>query len=89
MAASPATDYFDSVSKSDMMRVVLALATEVYAMRDRQKLLEGILAENGTDLARLDEPVESAAYDKDRLAERDAFIARLFAAMADPNSGNR
>lgn len=89
MAASPARDYFDSVSKSDMMRVVLALATEVYAMRDRQKLLENILAENGADLARLDEPVESAAYDQDRLAERDAFVARLFAAMAAPDSGNR
>ena len=56
MSASPEIDYFEAVSKSDMMRVVLALATEVYAMRDRQKLLEDILVKNGADLSRLDEP---------------------------------
>ena len=36
MSVSPEIDYFEAVSKSDMMRVVLALATEIYAMRDRQ-----------------------------------------------------
>ena len=84
MSASPEIDYFEAVSKSDMMRVVLALATEVYAMRDRQKLLEDILVKNGADLSRLDEPVEAATYDKYRLAERDEFVARVFAAMASP-----
>ena len=64
--------------------MVLALATEIYAMRDRQKLLEDILAKNGADLSRLDEPVEAATYDKYRLAERDEFVARVFAAMASP-----
>ena len=84
MSVSPEIDYFETVSKSDMMRVVLALATEVYAMRDRQKLLEDILAKNGADLSRLDEPVEAATYDEYRLAERDEFVARVFAAMASP-----
>ena len=77
-------DYFSNVSKSDMMRVVLALATEVYAMRDRQAVLEDILSDCDIDLARLDEQVDAAVYDKDRLAERDAFVARLFGAMAGP-----
>ena len=80
MSVSPEIDYFEAVSKSDMMRVVLALATEVYAMRDRQKLLEDILVKNGADLSRLDEPVEAATYDEYRLAERDEFVARVFAA---------
>ena len=71
MSVSPEIDYFEAVSKSDMMRVVLALATEVYAMRDRQKLLEDILTKNGADLSRLDEPVEAATYDEYRLAARD------------------
>lgn len=84
MSVSPEIDYFEAVSKSDMMRVVLALATEVYAMRDRQKLLEDILAKNGADLSRLDEPVEAATYDEYRLTERDEFVARVFAAMASP-----
>jgi hypothetical protein len=77
-------DYFSNVSKSDMMRVVLALATEVYAMRDRQIVLEDILSGCDIDLARLDEQVEAAVYDVNRLAERDAFVARVFAAMAEP-----
>jgi hypothetical protein len=77
-------DYFSNVSKSDMMRVVLALATEVYAMRDRQIVLEDILSGCDIDLARLDEQVEAAVYDENRLAERDAFVARVFAAMAEP-----
>jgi hypothetical protein len=77
-------DYFSNVSKSDMMRVVLALATEVYAMRDRQNVLEEILSGCDIDLARLDEQVEAAVYDVNRLAERDAFVARVFAAMAGP-----
>lgn len=77
-------DYFSNVSKSDMMRVVLALATEVYAMRDRQNVLEEILSGCDIDLARLDEQVEAAVYDENRLAERNAFVARVFAAMAGP-----
>ena len=77
-------DYFSNVSKSDMMRIVLALATEVYAMRDRQTVLEDILSACDIDLARLDEQVEAAVYDENRLAERDAFVARVFAAMAGP-----
>ena len=77
-------DYFTDVSKSDMMRVVLALATEVFEMRDRMRVLEGVLADGGTDLSSLDERVVPAAYDPQRLAERDAFVARVFAAMKTP-----
>ena len=77
-------DYFADVSKSDMMRVILALATEVYSMRDRQDVLERILSDCQIDLSPLDEEVEAAAYDPKRLAERDAFVARVFAAMARP-----
>ena len=77
-------DYLADVSKSDLMRVVVALATEVYEMRDRQRALEAILAGNGTDLAALDAPADPAAFDPDRLAERDAFIARVFQALKQP-----
>ncbi len=77
-------DYFSNVSKSDIMRVVLALATEVYAMRDRQAVLEDILLGCDIDLARLDEQVVAGVDDEDRLAERDAVVARVFAAMAGP-----
>jgi len=90
MATTPqlkAGDYFASVSKTDMMRVLFALATEVYALRDRQRALESIIKANDTDLTALDEPVESAAYDSERLNERDAFVGRVFAAMSKPSAG--
>ncbi len=77
-------DYFADVSKSDIMRVILALATEMYEMRDRQNVLETILADCEIDLDRLDEKVEAAVYDPERLAEGDAFVARVFAAMTTP-----
>ena len=83
------SDYFSDVAKTDMMRVIVALATEVYAMRDRQKTLENILIEGGTDLALLDEKIEAAAFDKARLTERDAFLSSVLAAMASPAMPDR
>ncbi len=77
-------DYLADVSKTDLMRVVVALATEVFEMRDRQRALEAILGENGTDLSLLDAVVEPAAFDPDRLAERDGFVARVFEAFRQP-----
>lgn len=78
------TDYLADVSKTDLMRVVVALATEVFEIRDRQRALEAILDENGTDLSALDAAVEPAAFDPDRLAQRDGFVARVFEALRQP-----
>ena len=77
-------DYIPDVSKTDLMRVVVALATEVFEIRDRQRALEAILKENGADLSELDAAIEPAAFDPDRLAERDGFIARVFEALRQP-----
>ena len=78
------TDYFADVSKTDLMRVVVALATEVFEIRDRQRALEAILEGADTDLSALDAPVEPAAFDPDRLAERDLFVRRVFDALRQP-----
>jgi hypothetical protein len=48
-------------------------------------VLETILSDSEIDLGRLDEKVEAAVYDQERLTERDAFVARVFAAMTNPN----
>lgn len=76
------TDYLADVSKTDLMRVVVALATEVFELRDRQRALEAILEANGADLSVLDAAVGPAAFDPGRLAERDGFVARVFEALA-------
>lgn len=81
------TDYFADVAQTDLMRVVVALATEVYELRDRQRLTESLLTEQGLKLDGLDAKAEPAVYEEDRLRERDAFVARVFAAMKDPVGG--
>jgi len=79
-------DYIEDVSKSDLLRVIVALSTEVYALADRQRATEAILAANKIDLASLDSPIEPAVYDDVRLAERDAFVARVFGSLTDAQS---
>lgn len=77
------TDYFADVSKSDMMRVVVAMAGELYALGDRVAGLEAILRAHDIPTDALDAPAEPAALDPARTAERDAFVQRLFGAMVD------
>lgn len=79
------TDYFADVSKTDLMRVVVALSGELFSLQDRLTVLEGVLAGQGIDLAALDAPAEAAADDAQRKAARDAFVARVFAALAAPD----
>ena len=68
-------DYFEAVSKSDMMRVVLARTG--FMQCGIGKNFGGYSGKTGADLSRLDEPVEAATYDEYRLAERDEFVARV------------
>jgi hypothetical protein len=75
------TDYFADVSKTDLMRVLVALATEVYETRDRLSALESILSESDMDLSALDAPTEPAAYDEQKKNIRDTFIANVFSSM--------
>ncbi len=76
------TDYFADVSKTELMRVLVALATEVYETRDRLSALESVLSENGIELAALDAPTEPAAYDERKKEIRDTFIANVFSSMS-------
>ena len=75
-------DYFSALSKADLMRVVLALAGEVYVLADRQRMLEAELAGQGLNVAALDAPAEAAAYDEAAKARRDAFVNRVLAAIS-------
>lgn len=80
----PSTDYFAALPATDLMRVVVALATEVYALTDRMRALEAVLARSGVDLRALDAPTQPAAFDLARRSERDAFVQRVFAALEQP-----
>ncbi len=86
MSVAPSADYFAALSSTDLMRVVIALSTEVYALTDRLRALESALSRHGVDLRALDAPMSPAAFDAARRAERDAFVQRVFAALEQPDT---
>jgi len=78
----PEQTFFPDPALDRALGVVMALATEVYVLRDRLFALERQLAQNGTlDRARLaaaPSPEETASTQ----ADRDAFVAHLMAPVA-------
>ncbi|MGE0314296.1 MAG: hypothetical protein AB7P21_22000 [Lautropia sp.] len=73
--------FFPDPALDRAMGVVMALATEVYVMRDRQAALERLLARRGAlDPSELDaEP--TAAEARESQADRDAFVAHLMSSV--------
>lgn len=75
--AQPEQTFFADPALDRAFGVVLALATEVYVLRDRIAALEAQLAARGlldrTALEAEPSPAELAA----RAADRDAFVAHL------------
>jgi hypothetical protein len=73
----PEQTYFADPALDRVFGVVMALATEVYVLRDRLAAIEAQLAARGSlDRAELEAeptPEEQAA----RAADRDAFVAHL------------
>ena len=73
--------FFPDPSVDRAMGILMALATEVYVLRDRQLALERMLAAKGiVDLAQLDAepaPAEAAAM----AADREAFVAHLMSSV--------
>ena len=77
----PEQTFFADPSLDRAMGVLMALATEVYVMRDRQCALERLLATRGVlDAAELD--AEPAAAEAAALAaDREAFVAHLMSSV--------
>jgi hypothetical protein len=74
--------FFPDPQVDRLLGVVLELAGEVYALRDRMRTLEQVLAQNGVLTAEdVRDFVPSAEERAARLADRDTLIARLLAPM--------
>ena len=78
----PDLTFFADKAVDRVLGVVMELAGEVYVLRDRLRTIEQLLDQQGC-VTRADletfEPSEAARAE--RLAERDAFIARILAPM--------
>ena len=69
--------FFEDEALDRAFGVVMALATEVYVLRDRVQALEDMLIRNGTiEAGALDAEPDAAALAA-RGADRDAFVAHL------------
>ena len=77
----PEQTFFPEPAVDRAVGIIMALATEVYVMRDRQFALERELAQRGVlDLARLNaEPTPSDAAAM--AADREAFVAHLLSSV--------
>jgi hypothetical protein len=74
--------FFPDPQVDRLLGVMLELAGEVYALRDRMQTLEQLLEQNGVFTADdVRDFVPSAEERAARLADRDALIARLLAPM--------
>lgn len=75
----PEQTFFPDPALDRALGIVMALATEVYVLRDRLRAMERQLVERGTlDAARL-AAAPTAEEDEAAQADRDAFVAHLLA----------
>ena len=69
--------FFEDEALDRAFGVVMALATEVYVLRDRVQALERLLTESGVIGERALDGEPSLAERAERAADRDAFVAHL------------
>lgn len=68
-----------------LLSLVLSLAAEVWTTRDRLRLVESALERHGLPVSQLVEGHRDAPEELDAMRrDRDAFVERLFATIADP-----
>jgi hypothetical protein len=78
----PDLTFFPDPHVDRVLGVVLELAAEVYVLRDRLQTLERVLEQSATlTEAELDQYQPSETERAERLAARDALIARILAPM--------
>ena len=73
--------YLDDANVDDIARMVVALAQETWAMRDRMLILEKLLEERaGISAADIDDYVPSSATQTEVETLRDRFVAKVIGA---------
>ena len=78
----PDLSFFPDPNVDRVLGVVMELAAEVYVLRDRLNTVERVLERGGTLIrADLESYQPTPAERAQRLAERDALIARILAPM--------
>jgi hypothetical protein len=78
----PDLTFFRDPAVDRVLGVIMELAAELFVLRDRVQTLERVLERQGAlDVADLENYAPSPEERAQRLAERDALIARILAPM--------
>ncbi|MEU5842156.1 hypothetical protein [Rhodococcus sp. NPDC047139] len=81
-AARP--NYLSDNRLDDLARMVAELTSQVWVLKDRNMILEKLLADAGVlEAARIDEYLPDTETAAALAAERDAFVSRVFGAVLD------
>ena len=82
-APAPEPAFFDNPAIDNLIAVTLELGAELWVQRERNRVIEKLLAEKGLLSSELIEAYQPSADDIARArAERDAFVNRIFGAFA-------
>ncbi len=79
--------FFKDPAIDRLMGMVMALAAELYILRDRNQALEEVLESTGLLTPGAIENHRPAASRESQTAERDAFIARLMEPLTGASEG--
>ena len=81
--------YFDNVVTDNLMDALVELSATLWTIRDRQIVLEKVLAENGINAEALIEAHTPSEEElAERAAERDEIVKRVFGAfLRRPDNG--
>lgn len=78
----PGKAYYDSVVTDNIVDALIELAAEVWSIRDRQMILESVLAAKGIDGQKLVEShVPTDAENAARKSARETFVSSVFASF--------
>lgn len=75
----PGRKYFDEVVTDNMLEAMLEMSALLWTVRDRQIVLEKILAEKGIDVsAQIEAHAPDETETEARRKERDAMVRQIF-----------
>jgi hypothetical protein len=80
---APEPAFFDNPAIDNLIAVTLELGAELWVQRERMRVIEKLLAEQGVVTPELIEQYQPSDDEAARArAERDAFVARIYGAFA-------
>ncbi|MCC6172262.1 MAG: hypothetical protein IT481_09570 [Gammaproteobacteria bacterium] len=82
-APAPEPAFFDDPAIDNLIAVTLELGAELWAQRERTRVIEALLAHKGVVTPELIEQYQPSEAEAARSrAERDAFVSRVYGAFA-------